>query len=206
MTATKWLIVGVLGVTAVTGGVVAWRFAFFIAPAASTGEPSRLRQVLGVKPGDRVAEIGAGNGSMAVDMARALGAAGVLYATEISPARRDDIIERSARAGTSHLRVVEAAPNSTNLPDDCCDAIYMRAVFHHIEDQTAMAASVAAAVRPGGRVAVIDFPPGALWFHGANHGVTPEAVTTAFERAGLSLSQRIDAWGGGMFLLAFDRK
>ena len=82
----------------------------------------------------------------------------------------------------------------------------MRAVFHHIEDPTALAASVAAAVRPGGRVAIIDFPPGALWFHGADHGVTPEAVTTAFEGAGLSLAQRIDDWGGGMFLLAFDRR
>jgi ubiquinone/menaquinone biosynthesis C-methylase UbiE len=204
--AMKWLVVGMLSVVAVGGGVVAWRFAFFVAPFAWTAEPSRLRQVLGVRPGDHLAEIGAGDGSMAVDMARALGSTGVLYATEISPARRDDITRRSARAGTSHLRVVEAAPASTNLPDGCCDAVYMRAVFHHIEDPAALAASVAVALRPGGRVAIMDFPPGALWFHGANHGVTPEAVTTAFERAGLSLSQRIDAWGGGMFLLAFDRK
>ena len=88
--AIKWLIVGTLGVVAVAGGVVAWRFAFFVAPFAWTAEPSRLRQVLGVTPGDHVAEIGAGDGSMAVDMARALGSGGVLYATELSrrPARR----------------------------------------------------------------------------------------------------------------------
>jgi ubiquinone/menaquinone biosynthesis C-methylase UbiE len=202
----KWLIVGMLGVVAVIGCAVAWRFAFFVAPFAWTAEPTRLRQVLGVAPGDRVAEIGAGDGSMAVDMARALGSGSVLYATELSGARRDDITRRSARAGTSHLRVVEAAPARTNLPEGCCDAVYMRAVFHHVEDPAAFAASVAAAVRPGGRVAIIDFPPGALWFHGADHGVTPGTVTMAFERAGLSLSQRIDAWGGGMFLLAFDRK
>jgi hypothetical protein len=53
-------------------------------------------------------------------------------------------------------------------------------------------------------VAVIDFAPGSLWFHGGDHGVKAQAVVDAFERAGFSLAKRIDDWGGGMFLLLFE--
>ena len=48
----------------------------------------------------------------------------------------------------------------------------------------ALAADVARALRPQGRVAVIDFAPGMLWFHAADHGVRPNAVVGAFQAAG----------------------
>jgi hypothetical protein len=54
-------------------------------------------------------------------------------------------------------------------------------------------------------VAVIDFAPGSLWFHGSDHGVHAESVVAAFEGAGLRLRRRDDRWGGGMFLLVFER-
>ena len=47
-------------------------------------------------------------------------------------------------------------------------------------------------MRPGGRVAVIDFAPGTLWFHGADHGVRPDDVVRAFQAAGLRLRERVD--------------
>jgi hypothetical protein len=81
----------------------------------------------------------------------------------------------------------------------------MRAVFHHIADRSEFVADVAQAVRAGGRVAVIDFAPGTLWFHRADHGVQPDDVLRAFEAGGFRLRERIDAWGGGMFLLVFER-
>jgi hypothetical protein len=81
----------------------------------------------------------------------------------------------------------------------------MRAVFHHVADQRRFAVEVSKPLRPGGRIAVIDFSPGTLWFHGADHGVTPQSVQSAFHAAGLRLVERDEGWGGGMFLLAFER-
>ena len=91
------------------------------------------------------------------------------------------------------------------LPPGCCDAVYMRTVFHHIDDPAAFAGQVWQAVRPGGRVAVIDFSPGSLWFHGHDHGVTPDAITAAFEHAGFLRSRPVERWGASLFLLLFER-
>lgn len=196
---------GVAGL-AVAGGVgaLAWRFAFFVAPFAWTGEPARLASALGVSGGMRVADIGAGSGDMAVAMARIVGAAGVVHATELSAAHRDDIARRAAGAGAATVHVVAAGELETGLPAAGCDAVYMRTVFHHVTDRVAFAAAVTRAVRPGGRIAVIDFAPGTLWFHGAAHGVRPEDVETAFALAGWRVRERVDDWGGGMYLRVFE--
>jgi ubiquinone/menaquinone biosynthesis C-methylase UbiE len=109
-----------------------------------------------------------------------------------------------SRSGLSQVRVVRGAADITRLPDRCCDAIYMRTVFHHIQDREAFAAEVRKALRPGGRVAIIDFPPGALWFHGDNHGVAADNVIQAFESAGLTRAARVEDWGGGTYFLLFE--
>jgi len=199
-----YLLVGV-AVVALAVGTIAWRFAFFFLPFAFTGEPERLARVLTLRPGMHVADIGAGSGALALAMMPFVGSTGEIYATELAADERAAIERRVRDASIDNVRVIAAAESETRLPDRCCDAVYMRAVFHHIADQPAFAASVARAVRPGGRVAVIDFAPGTLWFHGADHGVRPDAVLTAFQAAGLRLRDRIDDWGGGMFLLVFEK-
>jgi ubiquinone/menaquinone biosynthesis C-methylase UbiE len=202
----KWLmVVAAAAALASFGAAVAWKFAFFVAPYAWTGEADRLKEVLEVVRGAHLADIGAGDGSLAIEMARAVGPEGVVYASDIDPEARNAIAARAERTGTRQIRVVAAAADATNLPRACCDAIYLRAVFHHLDDHSAFARSIVEALRPRGRVAIIDFPPGALWFHGADHGVTRAAVVAAFSGAGLSLTREIEDWGGGMFLLVFER-
>jgi len=187
----------------VAGIAVAAHFALLLMPFAWTGEPARLVALLGIHPGDRVADIGAGDGSHAVAVARFIGRDGDVLATEIDPGRRQAIAERASRAQVN-VRVMAGATDRTNLPDGCCDAIYMRTMLHHIANTPAFAGDVVRSIRPGGRIAVIDFAPGRLWFHGRDHGVTPETVTSAFTAAGCTLRLRDDGWGGPTFLLLFD--
>jgi hypothetical protein len=61
-------------------------------------------------------------------------------------------------------------------------------------------------VEPGGRIAVIDFAPGQLWFHGRDHGVDPDEVVAVFAAAGTRLVRRDDRWGGPTFLLVFESR
>jgi predicted methyltransferase len=202
MTARMTTGLGVVGlVVALGAGLLLWRFGFFIAPFAWTGEPARLAAALGLEPGMRVADVGAGGGDLAVAMARIVGSDGVVYATELTAAGRDGIVRRAASAGADNVRVVAGERDATGLAAGSCDA---RTVFHHVADRRGFAAALVRAVRPGGRIAIIDFAPGALWFHGADHGVTPDAVRDAFAAAGWRVRTADDDWGGGMFLLVFE--
>jgi SAM-dependent methyltransferase len=134
-------------------------------------------------------------------MARRVGPDGMVFATEIDPARQARLARRAS--ATPQMKVVAAAPDETNLAPECCDAVYLRAVLHHIDDPGAYARALVRAVRPGGRVAVVDFAPGMLPFHGADHGIEARAVVAAFTAAGLRLEGRDDEWGGAMYMLVF---
>jgi len=89
----------------------------------------------------------------------------------------------------------------------------MRNVYHHLGDVKAFNASLRRAIRPGGRLAVIDFAPDAF-FHlpsrpdGAagertGHGVLPRAVVAEMAAAGFELEREIPDWGGHLFLVLF---
>lgn len=154
---------------------------------------TRLVEALSIRPGMTVGEIGAGDGGLTVLMARLLGDAGRMLSTEINAARLDDIRRAVDAASLRTVTVIEAGVDSTNLPQACCDAIYMRNVYHHFENPTSINRSLFASLKPGGRLAVIDFPPRGR--DGAapadrdadgSHGVRAEVVASELEAAGFA--------------------
>jgi ubiquinone/menaquinone biosynthesis C-methylase UbiE len=175
---------------------------FHLLPVRWTGEPERLVASLRLTPGQTVADIGAGSGALVVELARVVGPEGRAYATERTPTQRDAIFTR-ARSARASVTVLEAPDHATNLPDQCCDAIVMRMVWHHIDDPQRYAVDLRRALRRGGRMAIIDFAPGALPHLADDHGVSPEQVMQAFAAAGLDLQSRDDHWGGRSYLLVF---
>jgi SAM-dependent methyltransferase len=82
-----------------------------------------------------------------------------VYATEISEEALATLRALVAREKLSNMTVIVGAADSTNLPAACCDAILVRNVYHYFTEPEAMVRSFAAALRPGGRLAVVDFPP-----------------------------------------------
>jgi 2-polyprenyl-3-methyl-5-hydroxy-6-metoxy-1,4-benzoquinol methylase len=148
---TTRAIVNVVALAAVAAaGIVAWRFAFLLAPLAWTGEAAALVDAPGVRPGICVADVGAGDGAMAEAMVAAVGPGGRVLATELSTDRLRDLAERKTRRGLATLEVVAARSDSTGLPDGACDAVYLRHVFHHLPDRPAMVARLSRATMPGG--------------------------------------------------------
>jgi ubiquinone/menaquinone biosynthesis C-methylase UbiE len=194
------LVVILLVVLAATLGPTA---AFHLLSPARTGEAGRLADVLGVQPGAVVADIGAGDGEMAVEIARAVGSEGLVYATELTDAQREEIAEAARGAGLSQVRVVAARDRATGLPDGCCDAVYLRTVLHHIVDPDAYAKELRKTLRSGGRLAIIDFRPGRFLHLGGSHGITADQTIQAMSNAGFRLERRIDDWGGRLYLLLF---
>jgi ubiquinone/menaquinone biosynthesis C-methylase UbiE len=178
--------------------------AFHLRSPAQTGEAARLIAAARIAPGTTVAEIGAGSGALASEVARATGATGRVYVSEIDEAKRARLVQRFAQEGFQHVSVVEALADATNLPAGCCDVVYLRNVLHHIARWDAYAAGIVRALKPGGRVAILDFAPGAMWHLAEDHGAAPERVIEMFQRAGLRLETRVDDWGGGMYALIFE--
>jgi ubiquinone/menaquinone biosynthesis C-methylase UbiE len=173
----------------------------FIAPVAS----HHLLPLSWTGEATRIAEIGAGSGAMAAEIATILGPEGALFATEISAERRRDLQELVKARNLPQIIVVEAKERSTNLESSCCSAVYMRNVLHHIDDWPVFAQDLQRTVRPGGIIAIIDFVPGAMFHLAGDHGAEPGRVVDVFTGAGLRLERRIDDWGGDTYLLAFRR-
>ncbi len=147
-------------VLVVTGLVAA---VLLLAGRGGEAEVDWLVRLLDLQPGDTVADVGAGSGWLSIEVARAVGPTGRVLATELSSARRDDIRDAVAGAGLDNVAVVEAGEHDTNLAPACCDAIFQRRVYHHLTDAAATNASLYAALKPGGRLAIIELEFGGLF-------------------------------------------
>lgn len=176
--------------------------------AARADEAERLAALLGVKAGSRIAEIGAGDGELAVEIAKRAGPSGRVYATELEAEQREKIAATARAAGVTNVSVVEAQLAATGLPDACCDAVFLRNVWHHLGDPAAIAKDIQRALVPGGTLVVIDFPP--TWFlapfapegvgeERTGHGITPEAALRELEAAGFARVQVIPSWATRWF-------
>lgn len=172
-------------------------------------DTTRLIQHLEVQPGMHIAEIGAGTGTLTVAMARAVGPTGHVFSNEINAERHPVIRAAVEAAGLTNVTIVASGAADANLPHACCDAVFMRNVYHHFDDPTTMNASLARALRPGGRLAVIDFPPRggteaatpADRDQGSAHGVTPASVARELRAAGLEVVLTDEPGGARWFMV-----
>jgi hypothetical protein len=94
--------------TSVGAGALVWRFGYYAAPYAWTDEPARLVSALGIGPGAVVADVGAGDGALAVAVARRLGGGARVYATE-RPDRLDAWTR--SRAGSPRTGPAPCSPS-----------------------------------------------------------------------------------------------
>ncbi len=181
--------------------LLALTLAALAAPVRADDEAARLAKALALEPGSVVADIGAGAGELAFALAQTVGPSGRVYATELDSDRLEELREKAA--SVSNVTVVEAQVTATGLPDDCCDAIYMRDVYHHLTDPAALNRDVARSLRPGGTFVVIDFRPGGLLrlfkVEGVSesrkgHGIAPADAERELGEAGFERVKLVDPW------------
>lgn len=191
-----------VAVLALVGLLAAWPAVHLQSQTAS--EADRLFQLLELGPGMTGGEIGAGRGEMTVAMAERVGPSGTVYSTELDPDRLDDIRRAVSEARLENVTVIEAGARSTNLPDACCDAIFMQNVYHHFTAPAELDRDLFEDLKPGGRLVVIDFEPrdGSSGPDGVpanrgGHGVPAQIVVDELTTAGLSHTQTIANWPDG---------
>jgi ubiquinone/menaquinone biosynthesis C-methylase UbiE len=189
----------------------AWPLAAF-GWGSKAAEIDKLAPLMELKPGSVVAEIGAGNGAVTVAAAERVGPSGHVYSNEIDRDNLAKIRKRVAKAGFGNVTVIEARPDDTGLPAGCCDAVFMIGVYHHFSQPMQTDQSIFRALRPGGRLVIVDFRPSAwLWLwkpqdvpaDRGGHGVPLEVTARELTQAGFVPEQTLEHWGSSWFLSSY---
>ncbi len=149
-------------------------------------KPHEVVMALGLKPTDTVADIGAGTGYFARRFAHH---AGKVYAVDIN----EKLLAIARENAPSNLETVLAAPDDPKLPAASVDLIFFCDVLHHIENRPAYYARLAKALKPNGRIVVVDFykkdlpvgPPPEM-------KLSENQVIGEFQNAGFSLAKRLE--------------
>ncbi len=149
-------------------------------------KPHDVVMALNLKPTDAIADIGAGTGYFARRFAMH---AGKVYAVDID----QKLLDTAGKGAPANLTTVLAAPDDPRLPDNSVDVIFFCDVLHHIEDRAAYYPKLAKALKPGGRIVVIEFykkempigPPPSM-------KLSDDEVTAELRTAGFTLAKRLD--------------
>ena len=169
---------------------------------ARADESNRIVDALGLRSGMSAADVGAGEGRFTEALARAVGPAGQVYATEVEADKLEKVQQKAKADGLDNVRTVLGDQSGTGLPEGCCDAILLRMVYHHFTDPVAMRRSLWSALKPGGRVAVIDVPPHASWrkLEGVpergGHGIPRAELVADMRSGGFTVVAQHEEWPG----------
>jgi len=117
----------------------------------------RIVDALKLASGMRVADIGAGTGLYTVLFAEKVGPQGKVYAVDISENFINNIVRRSEKQGLNNVEGIVNTQQDTKLKPGSVDLVFMSDTYHHFEYPRAMLRSIRQALKPGGRMAIIDF-------------------------------------------------
>jgi ubiquinone/menaquinone biosynthesis C-methylase UbiE len=173
-------------------------------------EITRLAQLLHWKQGTIVADIGAGDGSYSFLVAEQVEASGRVYATEIDKDKLENLRAQVAKRKLANIIVVEGAAGDTNLPSDCCDAIFLRHVYHHLTQSHDFDRNLVRSLKPGARLAIIDFPPSpnsepveGVPKNRGGHGIPEKVVVEELTSVGLQVEKAMDDWSERDYCVIF---
>ncbi len=153
--------------------------------------PHQILDALGIADASVVADVGAGSGWFTVRLARRVGPNGLVYAQDVQPEMLAAITRRVQREGLVNVRPVLGRGSDPRLPAGRFDAVLIVDVVHEIEDRVTLFRNLATALKPLGRIGIVDFRSG-----GAGPGpeardrVAPETIEGEAARAGLMLQRR----------------
>jgi cyclopropane fatty-acyl-phospholipid synthase-like methyltransferase len=131
-----------------------WAKSFDSPERAAWQKPDEVVKALALKPDARVADIGAGTGYFAVRLARAV-PQGKVFAVDLEPRMVAWLGQRAKSLSLPNMRAVQGAAASPNLPEPVDLALFVN-VYHHIDARPDYFAKLAASLRLGGRIAIID--------------------------------------------------
>jgi len=154
-------------------------------------KPAQVVEALALKPGMAVADLGSGSGYFTRRFVEAVTDSGRVYAVDVEPEMLEYVKAGLERAHKPYsVEFILAGPDSPKLPTESVDVIFLCNVAHHLENRPTYFANVTSALKPGGRMAIIDFYPdersGNLGFP-KRHLVSRDTLVAEMAKAGYRL-------------------
>jgi len=156
-------------------------------------KPSQVVETLGLKPGMAVADLGSGSGYFTRRFVEAVTERGKVYAVDVEPE-----MLKYAEESLIHLHIpytaefILARPDNPKIPTGAVDLIFVCNVYHHLENRPIYFESLKSALKPGGRIAIVDFyhdeRSGDVGFS-KQHLVPRETVLDEMTKAGYKLTR-----------------
>lgn len=162
--------------------------------------PDRVIAALALKPGQSIADIGSGTGYFSVRFAKSATAPKV-FGVDIEANMVQYLRQRAMKEGLKNIVAVKADADKTNLPE-AVDVVLIVDTYHHIGNRVAYFTALKSLMKPGGRLAIIDFkkdapgegPPKEFRF-------TPDQISGELAKAGFALQTQHDFLPRQMFLV-----
>jgi ubiquinone/menaquinone biosynthesis C-methylase UbiE len=183
------------------------------ANADATDEIKRLAALMEWKPETVVADIGAGDGRYAFAAAQLVSGSGKIFATELDQEKLASLRSDVAKRHLANVISVESKEADTNLPAECCDAIFLRRVYHHLTKPSEFDAALVRSLKPGGKLAIIEFPPRSglepvegVPANRGGHGIPQKVVIEELTSTGLQLTKTVNDWPANDYCMLFVKK
>ncbi|HZU41115.1 MAG TPA: methyltransferase domain-containing protein [Terriglobales bacterium] len=143
---------------------------------------NRVMDLLGIKAGSSVADIGAGGGWFTMLAANRVGPSGTVYAEDINPEAMDYIRNRAQHEHLGNVREVLGKPDNAELPASSVDAVLLLKSYHEVAEPVTLLRNLRASLRNNARVGIIDRNG-----NGADHGINKDVVIKEAGEAGYKL-------------------
>ena len=156
-------------------------------------KPEQIMDTLAIADGSAVADIGAGAGWFTIRLARRVGPNGTVYAQDVQRQMLEAIRRRVAREGLQNVQTRLGEGSNPNLPKGNLDAVLVVDTYPEVEDRVTFLRNLAASLKPGGRIGIVNYTPGGGGPGPApNEGVRVDAsrVETDAQAAGLRVLSR----------------
>jgi ubiquinone/menaquinone biosynthesis C-methylase UbiE len=156
-------------------------------------KPDQVIAALQLPPGAVVADVGAGTGYFTERFSRVVGPTGRVYATDVQDEMLEALERRVAERGLANVVIVRAGFDDPALPAGCCDLVFLANVYKEIERRVEWAQRLLPALRPGGRVAIVEYRPDAPGIGPPEDVRLPETqVRAELAEAGFAVVERHD--------------
>jgi ubiquinone/menaquinone biosynthesis C-methylase UbiE len=121
--------------------------------------PAEVISALAVRPGDSIADVGAGTGYFALPLAAAAGPHGMVYAVDAQAEMLAHLRQKLHDGSVTNVELVHAEADATGLPDASCSLVLLANVWHEFADRTTVLRESKRILKNGGRIAILDWRP-----------------------------------------------
>jgi len=121
--------------------------------------PELVLDILGIRPGLVIGEVGAGHGRVTVHLAARVGDKGKVYANDIDSAAVDYLKTRCRRQGLANVEIILSLPDDARFPQNSLDLALMTWVYHHVDNPVPLLKSLLPSLKPWGIVALVEPKP-----------------------------------------------